>query len=80
MAAFSLVIGILVFGIMLLGIVPLLGWLNWFNIPLAVLGFALALISILGGKTKTSAIAGLILNLVALTVGALRLLIGGGII
>jgi hypothetical protein len=57
---------------MLLGILPLLGWINWFNIPLAILGLLFSAI----GKSK----GGLVISSVAIFFGLIRLIIGGGIV
>jgi hypothetical protein len=67
----SLLIGAVALPCALVAFIPLLGWLNWFIIPLAVVGLALGAIS-----TSTS---GRNLNLVVIAVAALRLMIGGGI-
>ncbi|MFN8284235.1 MAG: hypothetical protein U0U67_13535 [Chitinophagales bacterium] len=56
---------------MLLGFIPLLGWFNWLNIPVAVVG----LIFSVAGKSSS----GKILNVVAILFGMMRLLLGGGI-
>jgi hypothetical protein len=67
---------------MLLAFVPLLGWGNWFMIPFAVVGAILAAIGIAltapanRGRAKT----GLVLNVVAIVIGGVRLLLGGGLI
>ena len=50
---------------------PLFGWLNWFVIPLAILGAGLGVIS----RSKT----GRNLNLVVIVIAVLRLSLGGGI-
>lgn len=65
----SILVGIIAFPIMLLGLIPLLGWLNYVVIPLAVLGAALGAIS--------SSNSGRNLNLVVLVVGGVRLWLGG---
>lgn len=67
----SLLIGAVALPCALVAFIPLLGWLNWFIIPLAVVGLALGAVS-----TSTS---GRNLNLVVIAVAALRLMIGGGI-
>lgn len=67
----SLLIGVVALPCALVAFIPLLGWLNWFIIPLAVVGLALGAVS-----TSTS---GRNLNLVVIAVAALRLMIGGGI-
>ena len=71
----ALVLGFLclvAFPVMLLGLVPLLGWLNYLVIPLAVLGAAL------GALSDSS--TGRNLNLVVLLVGFVRLWLGGFIL
>lgn len=66
------IFGILSLFGMVLGLIPLLGWLNWLNIPLAILGLILSII----GKSK----GGIIICIVAIFFGILRLMLGGGII
>ena len=82
MGIISLLWGIVALLWMLLAFVPLLGWGNWFMIPFAVVGAILAAIGIAltapanRGRAKT----GLILNVVAIVIGGVRLLLGGGLI
>lgn len=66
-----------IFGIMaligmIIGLIPLLGWLNWFNIPLAILGLILSIV----GKSK----GGTIICIVAIFFGLVRLMLGGGLL
>ncbi len=66
-----------IFGIMaligmIIGLIPLLGWLNWFNIPLAILGLILSIV----GKSK----GGTIICIVAIFFGLVRLILGGGLL
>lgn len=68
----SVVIGIVVLIVALVGFIPLFGWLNWFAIPGAIVGLVIGLLS-----KKTS---GRNINLVVLALAIVRLLIGGGII
>ncbi len=72
MGTISVIFGVLSVLGMLLGFIPLLGWFNWFNIPFAVVGLILALIS--------NSRNGKILNIVAIIIGIIRLFLGGGII
>lgn len=65
----SIVVGIVALPVMLLGLIPFLGWLNYLVIPLAVLGAALGALS--------DSNAGRNLNLVVLLVGFVRLWLGG---
>ncbi len=50
---------------------PLLGWLNWFVLPVAVVGLGLGVMA--GGR------AGRNLNIAVLVIGVVRLSLGGGI-
>lgn len=68
----SIIVGVVAFPVMLLGLIPLLGWLNYLVIPLAVLGAALGALS----DSNT----GRNLNLVVLLVGFVRLWLGGFIL
>lgn len=71
MRVISLICGILAAGGLLLGMLPLFGWLNWFIVlPPAVLGLVFGAIS--GDRTATT------LNAVVAGVALLRLLLGGG--
>ena len=72
MNVMSVIIGIVALLIALVGFIPLLGWLNWFAIPLAVVGLVLGLLS-----RKTS---GRNINLVVLVLAIIRLALGGGIL
>lgn len=67
----SLGIGALALLLAVIAFLPLVGWANWFIIPLAVVGLAFGAVS--RGK------AGQNLNLVVILVGVLRLMLGGGI-
>jgi len=51
---------------------PLVGWANWFIIPLAIIGAGLGAVS--------SSNSGRNLNLFVILVGIVRLSIGGGIL
>jgi hypothetical protein len=72
MNVLSTMIGLVALAIALIGFIPLLGWLNWFAIPLAVVGLVLGLLS-----QKTS---GRNINLVVLALAIIRLALGGGIL
>jgi hypothetical protein len=71
MNVISVLVGIAALIVALIGFIPLLGWLNWFAIPLAVVGLVLGLLS-----QKTS---GRYINLVVLALAIIRLALGGGI-
>jgi len=68
----SLLIGALAFVLAIVAFIPFLGWANWLIIPLAILGAGVGMIS---GSTS-----GRNLNLFVIVVGALRLMLGGGLI
>jgi hypothetical protein len=67
----SLLIGVLTMILTAVALIPLLGWLNWLILPVALLGAGIGAAS--GGT------AGRNLNLVVIVVGVLRLMLGGGI-
>jgi hypothetical protein len=68
----SLIIGFVALLCAVVAFIPLLGWLNWLIIPLAVIGAGIGLIS--RGR------AGQNLNLFVILVAIVRLALGGGII
>jgi hypothetical protein len=72
MNVLSTIIGIVALIIALVGFIPLLGWLNWFAIPIAVVGLVSGLLS-----KETS---GRNINLVVLALAMIRLALGGGIL
>jgi hypothetical protein len=79
----SLLFGILAFCGMLVGLIPCIGALNWLNIPFAGLGFIVSIIALTTGdpkEPKGNAVAGLILCGIAVFIGVIRLLLGGGIL
>lgn len=67
----SIVIGAVALLPALLALIPLFGWMNWFIIPVAVVGLLLGLAS----RSNT----GRNLNLAVLAICVLRLILGGGI-
>lgn len=68
----SVIIGIVALVIAAVGFLPLLGWLNWFVIPLAIIGAAVGFMS--------RGTAGRNLNVFVIIVGVIRLMLGGGIL
>lgn len=65
---------------MLIGLVPLLGWFNWFTtLPAAILGAIFSGIATSRHKSGL-AIAGLVISVAVFFISLLRLFIGGGII
>ena len=80
MGLISVIWGIVALAWMLLAFIPLLGWGNWFMIPFAAVGAILAIIAIASGKGRVSGIIGLLLCILAIGIGSLRLMLGGGIL
>ena len=68
----SLIIGAVALLLALVAFIPLLGWANWFIIPLAIIGAGVGMV----GKVTTSRN----LNIFVIVVGVLRLMLGGGIL
>ena len=68
----SLIIGVVALLCAMIAFLPLLGWLNWLIIPLALIGAGLGVVS-----RSTS---GRNLNLFVIVVGIVRLMLGGGIL
>lgn len=67
----SLLIGVVALALAVIAFVPLLGWANWFIIPVAIVGAVLGFFS--------SSTSGRNLNLVVILIGVVRLFLGGGI-
>lgn len=82
MGLLSLIWGIVALAWMVVALIPLLGWGNWFLIPFAAVGALIASIGIAvtRAKNRGRAKAGLLLNCVVIVVGIVRLGIGGGIL
>jgi hypothetical protein len=68
----SLIIGIVAGAVAVFGLIPFLGWANWFLLPVAGVGLVLGLIS--------ARKEGQILNLVVIGIALVRLMLGGGFI
>jgi hypothetical protein len=68
----SIIVGVIGLLLAILALFPLLGWANWFLLPIPVIGLVLGVLS-----KETS---GRNLNIVVLVVMVGRLFLGGGII
>ena len=68
----SLLIGAVAALLAVPAFLPLLGWVNWLVVPLALVGLLFGLAS---GRTS-----GRNLNLIVIVIGILRLMLGGGLI
>ena len=81
MQILALIFGILAVTGMFFGFLPFLGWMNWGVIPVAIMGLICSIIAIATAKKeKGMAIAGLVMCPIAIVVGTIRLVIGGGIL
>ena len=82
MGLISVLWGIVAMAWMVLALIPLLGWGNWFLIPFAGVGAVIAAIAIAitSREKRGRAKAGLVLNGIVIVVAMLRLSRGGGII
>lgn len=82
MQVLSLAWGILALLGFMVAFIPCLGSLNWLNIPFAVAGLIVSIIAFskeAPGRRTLSAI-GIALCLIAILIGAKRLILGGGIL
>jgi hypothetical protein len=68
----SILIGLVALVIALVGFIPLLGWLNWLAIPIAVVGLVV-------GQFDARR-SGRNLNGIVIAFSAVRLFLGGGIL
>jgi len=68
----SLIVGAVALVCAMVAFLPLLGWLNWLIIPLAIIGAVIGVIS--------RGTAGRNLNLLVILIGVVRLMLGGGIL
>ena len=68
----SILFGLVSLVIVIPATIPLLGWANWFALPLIVIGI------IIGQMSSSN--SGRNFNLVVLLIAAVRLSLGGGII
>jgi len=82
MGLISLLWGVVAMLWMLLALIPLLGWGNWFLIPFAAVGAIIAAIgiAITSREKRGRAKAGLVLNAIVIVVAVVRLHLGGGIL
>jgi hypothetical protein len=74
--------GILAIMGMFIGLIPCIGALNWLNIPFAVVGLIVSLVSHSSQPSlnRTGSLIGIILCVLAIVIGFKRLVLGGGII
>ena len=82
MKTLSLVLGILTILGMLFAAIPCLGAINWLNIPLAIVGLIVGVVAYTkkDETPKGSAVAGIVMCGIAIVIGSIRLILGGGIV
>ena len=66
--------------VLLLTIIPFLGWINWLNLPFAVLGLIFSAIGVSAAKNKGLGITGVVICCIVIILGILRLKACGGFI
>ncbi len=76
----SLIWGILAIIGMAVAIIPFLGALNYLNIPFAVFGLLFSVLALVLSSNKEYAVAGCVLCGVAIFLGAIRLVLGFGVL
>ena len=77
----GLVLGIFSIIGMFIFFLPLLGALNWLNIPFAIAGLILSVIGVVNArKGRSAGMAGIVLCSIAIVVGVIRLNLGCGIL
>lgn len=67
----SILVGLVAALLAFVGLIPLLGWVNWFMLPVAFVGLVLGLLSSSNGGRN--------LCMVVIIIGILRLMLGGGL-
>jgi hypothetical protein len=82
MGLISIVWGLFAVLWMLLALVPLLGWGNWFLIPFAAVGLVIAALGMVFSRSghRSRAKAGLVINALVILVAIVRLHLGGGVL
>jgi len=74
------VVSLVAGGFMVLGLIPFLGWLNWFTtLPLSIIGAALSGAGLSRSKGGI-AVSGLVISCCVFVIALIRLIIGCGII
>ena len=82
MQMLTLIWGILSLVGMFVGFIPCLGWVNYVNIPFAVVGLVIGIVTLAKAPItgRGAAVAGTIMSAAAIVLGFIRLMLGGGVI
>jgi hypothetical protein len=81
LAQIGMTLGIIIGCIAVLGLIPCLGWLNWFTLILGKITLILCIVALVTEKDpnyRSKAVIGLVITATALVIGIVRLIIGGG--
>lgn len=74
------VVAIIAIIVFVVALIPCFGCINWINIPLALAGLILNVIVIARGNYTGKTTVALVLCVIAMIAGAIRLVLGGGIL
>jgi hypothetical protein len=78
MGIIGLILSLIAGLFLLLGLLPFLGWTNWFTtLPIATLGAVFS--GVATARRSNIAVAGLVISIIVIGVALVRLTIGGGI-
>ena len=82
MSLISVIFGILSLIGLFIAVIPCLGWLNWLNIPFAIMGAIISAIALVKAERgqEGMALMGLVLCAIAIVAGGFRLVLGGGVL
>jgi len=72
----SIILGIIGLFFVLIGLIPLLGIMNWLGLPLLVIGLAFGITGIVKNKRRGANIAGTIICGIFMLIGTVRLIVG----
>ena len=77
----AMTVGVVLASVTVLGLIPCLGWLNWFTLIFGKMAIIVSIVALVADKDasrKSMSIIGLVLSSSAVVVAILRLIIGGG--
>ena len=76
----TLVFAILALICAVIGLVPLLGIVEWLALVFAVIAFITGIIGVFVRKNKGGPVAGFIISIIVILLSVIRLVVGGGIL